>query len=108
MAIAATASAGVFEEEVATNHYRPDLSVMDSSVSVAARLFDRTGISRDDIDVAMIYDAFTPILFMQLEGLGFCKRGEAKEFVSSGQLGPGAALPCNTNGGLIGRGTSTA
>jgi acetyl-CoA acetyltransferase len=52
----------------------------------------------------MIYDAFTPILFMQLEALGFCGPGEAKGFVADGHLGPDGDLPCNTNGGLIGEG----
>jgi acetyl-CoA acetyltransferase len=102
--IAAAGAAAVFEEEVASNHYRPDLSVMDSSRSLAARLFDRSGIGRDDLDVAMIYDAFTPILFMQLEGLGLCGYGEAKDFVADGHLGPEGSIPCNTNGGLIGEG----
>jgi acetyl-CoA acetyltransferase len=102
--IAAAAGAAVFEEEVASNHYRPNLSVMDSSHSLAARLFDRSGIGREDLDVAMVYDAFTPILFMQLEGLGFCGFGEAKDFVADGHLGPNGSLPCNTNGGLIGEG----
>jgi acetyl-CoA acetyltransferase len=52
----------------------------------------------------MVYDAFSPILLMQLEALGFCRFGEAKDFVSDGHLGPGGRLPCNTNGGLIGEG----
>ena len=52
----------------------------------------------------MIYDAFSPILLMQLEALGFCGFGEAKDFVGDGNLAPGGALPCNTNGGLIGEG----
>ncbi len=104
VAVAAAAGAGVFEEEVASNHYRPDLSVMDSSVALAAQLFDEGGVGRDEIDVAMIYDAFSPILLMQLESLGFCGRGEAKDFVADGHLGPGGRLPCNTNGGLIGGG----
>jgi acetyl-CoA acetyltransferase len=73
-------------------------------VALAKRLFDDSGITRADVDVAMIYDAFTPILFMQLEGLGFCGFGEAKDFVAAGNLGPDGSLPCNTNGGLIGEG----
>jgi acetyl-CoA acetyltransferase len=102
--IAAAAAAAVFEEEIASNHYRPDLSVMDGSVAMADRLFGGFGIARSDIDVALVYDAFSPILFMQLEGLGFCDLGEAKDFVADGNLGPAGALPCNTNGGLIGEG----
>ncbi|MDQ1520308.1 MAG: hypothetical protein QOI55_1381 [Actinomycetota bacterium] len=101
--VAAAAGAALFEEEIASNHYRPDLAVMDGSVALGARLFG-SGISRDDVDVAMIYDAFSPILFMQLEGLGFCGFGEAKDFVADGHLGPTGRLPCNTNGGLIGEG----
>jgi acetyl-CoA acetyltransferase len=102
--VAVAATAGLFEEEIATNHYRPDLAVMDGSVALAERLFDGSGISRDDIDVALIYDAFSPILLMQLEGLGFCGFGEAKDFVAAGNLGMEGQLPCNTNGGLIGEG----
>jgi acetyl-CoA acetyltransferase len=102
--IAAVAGAGLFEQEIATDHYRPDLAVMDSSVVLARRLFDDAGFRRDEIDLAMIYDAFSPILFMQLEALGFCGFGEAKDFVGDGNLAPGGALPCNTNGGLIGEG----
>jgi acetyl-CoA acetyltransferase len=102
--IGAAAGAGLFEAEIASDHYRPDLSVMDGSVALARRLFDRTGFRREDIDVAMIYDAFSPILLMQLEALGFCGRGDAKDFVASGALGPQGELPCNTNGGLIGEG----
>ncbi len=54
--------------------------------------------------MALIYDAFSPILLMQLEALGFCGFGEAKDFVAEGSLRLGGALPCNTNGGLIGEG----
>jgi acetyl-CoA acetyltransferase len=102
--IESAAGAALFEQEVATDHYRPDLSVMDGSVALAKQLFDASGISRDDIDVALIYDAFSPILLMQLEALGFCGFGEAKDFIAEGNLGPQGALPCNTNGGLIGEG----
>ena len=102
--IAAAAGSGLFEEEIASNHYRPNLEVMDGSLSLARRLFDGFGIDRADVDVALIYDAFSPILLMQLEGLGFCGFGEAKDFIADGQLGLKGSLPCNTNGGLIGEG----
>jgi acetyl-CoA acetyltransferase len=102
--IAAAAGAGLLEQEIGTDHYSADLSVMAGSVALGKRLFDKTGISRADVDLAMIYDAFSPILFMQLEGLGFCGFGEAKDFIAAGNLGPTGSLPCNTNGGLIGEG----
>ena len=102
--IAAAASAALPGQEIATDHYSPDLSVMEGSAALARLLFDRGDVKRSDVDVALIYDAFSPILFMQLEGLGFCGPGEAKDFVADGNLAPGGALPCNTNGGLIGEG----
>ena len=102
--ISAASGAGLFEQEIASDHYRPDLAIMEGTVALAARLFDRFGFQRGDIDVAMIYDAFSPILLMQLEGLGFCGFGEAKDFIADGNLGPKGSLPTNTNGGLIGEG----
>ncbi|HEY3723315.1 MAG TPA: lipid-transfer protein [Acidimicrobiia bacterium] len=102
--ISAAASVAPFETEVATDHYSRDLSVMTSSASLARQLFGAAGLAVDDLDVAMIYDAFTPVLLMQLEALGFCGPGEAKDFIAEGGLGPDAAIPCNTNGGLIGEG----
>jgi acetyl-CoA acetyltransferase len=104
VAIGAAAGAALFEQEIATDHYRGDLSVMEGSVALARRLFGSFGFDREEIDVAMIYDAFSPILLMQLEALGFCGPGEAKDFVAEGNLGPDGSLPCNTNGGLIGEG----
>jgi acetyl-CoA acetyltransferase len=102
--IETAAGAALFEQEVASDHYRPDLAIMDGSVALARELFDGSGINRADIDVALIYDAFSPILLMQLEALGFCGFGEAKDFIAEGNLGPKGTLPCNTNGGLIGEG----
>ena len=54
--ISAASGAGLFEQEIASDHYRPDLSVMDGSVALGRAAFRRPGFSRDDIDVAMIYD----------------------------------------------------
>ncbi len=102
--IAAAASAGRFEEEIASNHYTRDIAVMGGCAAMAERLFDGYGCSRSEIDVAMIYDAFSPMFLMQLEALGFCGPGEAKDFIADGNLGPHGDLPCNTNGGLIGEG----
>jgi acetyl-CoA acetyltransferase len=65
-------------------------------------LYTQAGIDPTDVDVAMIYDAFSPSVFIGLESLGFCKPGEAKDFIADGNNARGGRLPVNTNGGLIG------
>ena len=68
------------------------------------RLYAESGLTPADIDVAMIYENFTPVVFLQLEALGFCGRGEARDFIAEGHIGRGGSLPVNTNGGLLGEG----
>ena len=50
----------------------------------------------------MIYENFSPVVFMQLEGLGYCKPGEARDFIAECKIGPGGRLPVNPNGGHLG------
>lgn len=61
--------------------------------------FDRAGVSRDDIDLCCIYDAFTFMVLVTLEDLGFCAKGEGGAFVEDGRLRIGGALPTNPDGG---------
>jgi acetyl-CoA acetyltransferase len=60
-----------------------------------------SGLAPSDVDAAIIYDAFTPVVMWQLESWVFCGRGEAKDFVKNGNLEVGGALPCNTHGGQL-------
>ena len=66
------------------------------------QLYEATGLTPDDIDVAMIYENFTPIVFLQLEAFGFCGPGEATDFIAEGNIEVGGKIPVNTNGGLLG------
>jgi acetyl-CoA acetyltransferase len=61
--------------------------------------FEMAGIQHSDVDHLMIYDAFAHLPLFGLEDLGFCKRGEAKDFIWEGHTRPGGKLPLNTNGG---------
>jgi acetyl-CoA C-acetyltransferase len=62
--------------------------------------FAEAGITPADIKYASIYDSFTITVLMQLEDLGFCKKGEGGKFVSDGNLISGVGkLPFNTDGG---------
>jgi acetyl-CoA acetyltransferase len=65
------------------------------------RTFAMAGVSRDDIDVAGLYDCFTITLLRDLEEAGFCGVGEAGEFVAEGNIALEGRLPVNTNGGLL-------
>jgi acetyl-CoA acetyltransferase len=68
--------------------------------AVSGRLaFERAGVRPEDIDICELYDAFTYMLLVTLEDLGFCKKGEAGPLVESGALRLGGALPTNTDGG---------
>ena len=76
----------------------PDLADTAGAVSGPAA-FKQAGITPDDVDVLMGYDSFTITALLHLEDLGFCAKGEGGAFVADGKLGPGGALPMNTNGG---------
>lgn len=70
----------------------------------AKRLYEMAGISPKDIDLAEIYDCFTFAVIYQLEGYGFCKKGEGGPFVESGKTKLGGDLPVNTHGGHLSEG----
>lgn len=59
----------------------------------------RAGLNHEDIDLTMIYDSFTYTVMITLEGLGFCKPGEAADFVANQRTAPGGDFALNTNGG---------
>ncbi|HVY03621.1 MAG TPA: thiolase domain-containing protein, partial [Caulobacterales bacterium] len=62
--------------------------------------FEEAGVKPSDIKYASIYDSFTITVLLQLEDLGFCKKGEGGKFVADGNLISGQGkLPFNTDGG---------
>jgi acetyl-CoA C-acetyltransferase len=76
-----------------------DLTVSGAAVS-GPIAFAEAGVKHSDIKYASIYDSFTITVIMQLEDLGFCKKGEGGKFVADGNLISGVGkLPFNTDGG---------
>lgn len=72
---------------------------------VARRLYEKAGVGAQDVDVALIYDHFTPMVLMQLEDYGFCDIGEGGAFVESGAIRfKGGSIPVNTHGGQLSEG----
>jgi acetyl-CoA acetyltransferase len=89
-------------QEMMTSYYEIDLSGLDEMAVVARQLWQTSGLTPDDIQTAVLYDHFTPYVLSQLEELGFCKKGEAKDFVRDGNIELGGRLPINTHGGQLG------
>ena len=76
----------------------PDLTVTAAAES-GPRAYEMAGIGPEDVDVAMLYDAFTINTILFLEDLGFCEKGEGGTFVEGARIAPGGELPVNTSGG---------
>jgi acetyl-CoA acetyltransferase len=67
-------------------------------------VFEVSGVDRSDIDVAQIYDGFSPFVWYWLEQLGICGTGEAHAWCQGGRIKLGGELPINTAGGNLGEG----
>jgi acetyl-CoA acetyltransferase len=83
---------GMPEETFASSGHAP----------IAKHLYRRAGVGPADVDVALLYDHFSPMVVMQLEDYGFCRKGEGGPFVESGAIRyTGGSIPVNTHGGQL-------
>ena len=83
---------GMPDDEFASSGHRP----------VAKRLWEMAGSGPANVDVALLYDHFSPMVILQLEDYGFCGIGEGGDFVADGNIRwPSGSLPVNTHGGNL-------
>jgi acetyl-CoA acetyltransferase len=100
--IAGAAQGAATGQESMVSYYRDYIAGLPEMGLVADQLWAQSGIGPDDVQTAVIYDHFTPFVLQQLEEFGFCKRGEAKDFIADGAIELGGRLPVNTHGGQLG------
>jgi acetyl-CoA acetyltransferase len=67
----------------------------------ADKALRQAGVTLADVDFAEVYDCFTISCLLQLEEIGFCKRGEGADFIREKGIGIDGGLPVNTHGGLL-------
>jgi acetyl-CoA acetyltransferase len=87
------------QHQVMTNYFNED-PLLGPSWACARLLWAHSDIQPADVPVAQLYDAFSPLVPLSLEGYGFCARGEGGAFTEDGNLEwPNGRLPTNTSGG---------
>ncbi len=68
-------------------------------------LWKHTDYTVNDVDTVQFYDGFAFLPMTWFEGLGFCDKGSAHEFVGDGKrIALDGELPLNTFGGQLGAG----
>ena len=77
---------------------RWDLATSPMVGAAGRLLWSMAGVGPGDVDVACLYDAFTPLVLVQLEDYGFCAKGEAAGFYAD------TSLPINPHGGHLSEG----
>ncbi len=86
------------QHQTMTNYFTED-PLLGPSWACAELLWRHADMRPADVDVAQIYDAFSPLVPLSLEGYGFCGRGEGAAFTEDGNIEWGrGALPVNTSG----------
>ena len=87
------------QHQTMTNYFTDD-PLRGPAWTAARRLWANADVTVDDVHVAQLYDAFSPLIPLSLEGYGFCERGEGGPFTDNGNIEwPNGRLPVNTAGG---------
>jgi acetyl-CoA acetyltransferase len=84
-----------------TSFYREEIGIPELA-ETGKDLFRMAEMTPEDIQVAQFYDAFTSLVPMSMEALGFVKKGEGGPYCEGGhRIRPDGELPINTSGGML-------
>ena len=79
---------------------KPNYIEMLATVNAAKGAMAMAGLKPEDIDLAEVHDCFTNTELMNIEDIGFCKKGEAAKLLKEGYWNRDGAKPINPSGGL--------
>jgi acetyl-CoA acetyltransferase len=87
------------QHQTMTNYFTDD-PLRGPAWTAAKRMWELADVTPADVKVAQLYDAFSPLIILSLEGYGFCERGEGGPYTDDGNIEwPNGRLPVNTAGG---------
>jgi acetyl-CoA acetyltransferase len=87
------------QHQTMTNYFTAD-PLRGPAWTAARHMWAMADVTPADVKVAQLYDAFSPLIILSLEGYGFCGRGEGGPFTDDGNIEwPNGRLPVNTSGG---------
>jgi len=83
---------------------RDDITTIPSTVAAANQAYKMAGITAKDIDFAEVHDCFTIAELIDIEDLGFFKKGAGANAVREGATSRDGEIPINPSGGLKSKG----
>ena len=83
---------------------RSDITTIPSTVAAATQAYKMAGITPKDIDFAEVHDCFTIAEIIDIEDLGFFKKGTGANAVREGTTSRTGEIPINPSGGLKSKG----
>ncbi len=99
--VSGTAMATADDSYCMMSFYREKIGIPETAC-MGKDLFQMAEMTPKDVDVCQFYDAFTPLVPMQMEALGFVEEGGGGAFVRGGdRIRPTGELPINTSGGML-------
>jgi len=85
-------------------HSRKDPMFLSAAYASSKKAFEMAGVTRDEIDVFELHDAFSIMAALSLEACGFAERGKGVQLGLDNEIRPGGRIPVCTRGGLKARG----